>query len=88
MNTTKVYTYQAGYLIETNQGNLILTNEGLAHTTLTGNGLTEAFWDQTLQGMLQNAINSMARFTGVEYAKAFMITVNEKMEDFDGSQGS
>ena len=82
-NTAKVFIDGDGYLLETNGGNFTLTNNGMSSTTRTGNNLTEAQWDINVQAMLDNAITNQSRLVSVDFMKAFMITVNEKMEDFD-----
>jgi hypothetical protein len=82
-NTAKVFIDGDGYLFETNGGNFTLTNNGMSLTTRTGNNLTEAQWDINVQAMLDNAITHQSQFVSVDFMKAFMITVNEKMEDFD-----
>jgi hypothetical protein len=85
-NTAKVFTDGDGYLFETNGGNFTLTNTELKHTTRTGNDLTEAVWDSTVDGMLQNAIAAMSELASVDTAKMLRVLVQEKMEDFDGPE--
>lgn len=82
-NTAKLYVDGDGFLVETNNGNYLVNNSGVRPTTRTGNGLEEALWDITFEGVLDNAITSMSQFVSVDTAKGLKLLQIEKSEDFD-----
>ena len=83
MNTAKLYIDGDGFLVETNLGNYEVKTTGVYPTTRTGNELTEALWDSTFGGVLDNAIDAMNALASVDTAKGLKLLLIEKSEDFD-----
>lgn len=58
---TKLFTHPAGgYLLETSNGNIRFNDLGAIRTQETGAGMSEAYPDILVSGMLENAFNSNA----------------------------
>lgn len=72
MNTTKIYSDGDGYLLATENGNYEVRNSGYYHTTRTPDGLDEAYPDTTLQGVSDNANQSVneSKLVSVETGEA------------------
>jgi len=83
MNSAKLYQLEDGFLLEKNEGNFEIKNSGVYPTTRTGNDLTEAPFDITAMGVLENAIVAMSAFAPVGLAIGLKIVFIEKSEDFD-----
>lgn len=83
MNSAKLYQLEDGFLLETNEGNFEIKKSGVYPTTRTGNDLTEAPFDITAMGVLENAIVAMSAFAPVGLAIGLKIVFIEKSEDFD-----
>lgn len=74
-------------LLTTNKGNYVIKSDGIYKTTDTGAGLTEIPFDTTAQAAFTTATNASKDRISYETCVALEITLNEKMEDFDGPEG-
>ena len=83
MNSAKLYQLEDGFLLETNEGNFEIKNSGVYPTTRTGNDLTEAPFDTTSMGVLENATVAMSSLAPLGLAVGLKILFIEKSEDFD-----
>lgn len=89
MNTTKLFTHptiEGALILGTTQGNLEITDNYIARTTISTEGLTEVAFDTTVQGMVDNAKFNAKHILAENEITGLVILVNEKMEDFDGPE--
>ena len=85
-NSAKIFADGADYLIEKNDGNVIIKSDGVYPTTRTGNTLVEVPWDITTFGALNNAIEAMETKVSTDTAKGLRPLFFEKMEDYDSPE--
>jgi hypothetical protein len=85
-NSNKLMTHPSDPLkmiIETNLGNLEVSNQEVRETTLNGVD-PELPWDTTLDAMLSNAETASTGRLSAESIHMLRITHIDKSEDFDG----
>jgi hypothetical protein len=87
MNTTKLFEIPSfGYLLETTQGNFLITNQFVSTTTETSEGLEEYPFDTAIQATIDNAKFYASKLLSENEVSLLTLLVNEKIEDFDGPE--
>jgi hypothetical protein len=85
MNSTKLYAHpsdQNKMIIESDFGNLEVSNTEVRKTTLNGVG-DPLPWDITISGMLDNAKTASFHRLSAEAIEMLQIAAQDKIEDFD-----
>lgn len=85
MNSAKLFIIlNQGFLLETLQGNFVLTDAYVLKTNLTSDGLEETAFDITTQGVMDNAKLNAPKLLSEEEISMLNLLFTEKSEDFDG----
>jgi hypothetical protein len=85
MNSTKLMTHPSDpnkFIIESDFGNLEVSNTEVRKTTLNGVG-DPLPWDITISGMLDNAKIASLHRISAEAIEMLQIAAQDKIEDFD-----
>lgn len=87
MNTTKLFAIPSfGFLLETTQGNFLITNQFVSRTDQTSENLEEYAFDTTIKATIDNAKLFAPSLLSENEINALALLMIEKMEDFDGPE--
>ncbi len=86
-NTTKLFINPAGgYILETTQGNFLITDSFVQETDIPTSSLDDAPFDISVQSTIDNAMENTKKALSESFIEGLQLLIQEKIEDLDTNE--